>query len=78
MSIIRSVFFLFFVESDFEGMEFLLTFNSTSYYQSFILEAVDDTLSEKEEWFALYLNTSNSRCAISVSIQDNDCKFNDK
>ena len=66
---------LFSVESDLEVTEYLLEFNQTSEYQSFILEVVDDCLSEIEEWFVLYLNGSHNRCAIGVLIYDNDCEF---
>ena len=69
-----SVIFIF-PESDLAIMEFLLTFNDSTTYQVFNLEAVDDNLSEKEEWFVLYLNASHSQCAISVAIQDNDSEY---
>ena len=62
-------------ETDFEAREYLLMFNYTSQRQSFIMEAVDDNLSENEEWFILYLNVSHNQCAVGVSIQDNDREF---
>ena len=67
--------FISVLETDIEVRNSFLIFNYTSQHQSFTLEAVEDSLSEKEEWFILYLNVSHSQCAMGISIKDNDREF---
>lgn len=61
-------------ESDLANVEFNLLFDANSRYETFEVEVADDDLSEREEWFILYLNITHNRCALAVSIHDNDGK----
>ena len=60
------------LDSDLMGNEFNISFNSNSRIAFLNFEIADDNLSEKEEWFVLYLDVASAQCALAVSIQDND------
>lgn len=64
-------------DSDLQEFERDITFDADVQEVSFDLEVYDDQLSEKEEYFILSLNYTEhatDRCAVAVSIKDNDSK----
>lgn len=64
------------LDADFSVHEFNITFEAEVRQLSIGLEVFDDDLSEQEEKFILYANYTTSsfdRCAIAVSIIDDDC-----
>ena len=62
------------LEDDFKQREYLVMFD-VGIHEAFIsLEAQDDHISEREEFFIIYFESSDN-CALAVSIIDNDCKY---
>lgn len=67
-----------YTDADLNMFEYEIMFDVDVREVSINLEVYDDHLSEKEEYFILFLNYSEQptdRCALAVSIMDNDCKI---
>ena len=66
------------LDADLSVRQFNMTFKAEVRLQSVSLEVIDDELSEQEEKFILYTNYTTSpfdRCAIVVTIMDDDCEL---
>jgi hypothetical protein len=66
------------LDADLSVREFSVTFEAEVRLLSIELEVYDDDISEQDEKYILYTNYTTSsfdRCAIAVTIMDDDCKY---